>query len=226
MTYRSLDLVAALLLLVACPLGAAHAKAPKDEGEHLFYSLGVMFAKPLRDFQFSDKELALVVRGIEDAVADEADPLDMQSLQPRLAALHEERAAAAAVDEKKASAAFVKKAASEKGAVQSESGLVMIVIEEGSGASPKATDTVTVHYHGTLRDGTVFDSSTQRGEPAEFPLNRVIPCWTEGVQKMKVGEKSRLVCPSEIAYGDRGSPPRIPGGAALTFEIELLSIDE
>jgi len=83
---------------------------------------------------------------------------------------------------------------------------------------------VRVHYHGTLTDGTVFDSSVQRGQPAEFPLNQVIPCWTEGVQRMKVGEKARLVCPSEVAYGDRGAPPNIPGGATLIFDVELLSI--
>ena len=94
----------------------------------------------------------------------------------------------------------------------------------GTGDSPKDTDTVKVHYHGTLRDGTVFDSSVERGTPAQFPLNRVIPCWTEGVQKMKVGGKGRLTCPASIAYGDRGAPPKIKPGAALAFEVELLEI--
>ena len=89
---------------------------------------------------------------------------------------------------------------------------------------PKATDTVKVHYHGTLTDGTVFDSSVKRGEPATFPLNQVIKCWTEAVQLIKVGGKSRLVCPSGIAYGDRGSPPVIKPGATLVFEVELLDI--
>jgi FKBP-type peptidyl-prolyl cis-trans isomerase FkpA len=93
----------------------------------------------------------------------------------------------------------------------------------GSGPSPKATDKVKVNYKGTLVNGTEFDSSYKRGQPAEFPLNGVIPCWTEGVQKMKVGGKSQLVCPSEIAYGDQGRPS-IPGGATLIFEIELLGI--
>ena len=110
------------------------------------------------------------------------------------------------------------------GAITTDSGLVYLDLVVGEGAGPVATDTVTVHYHGTLSDGTVFDSSVERGEPASFPLNRVIPCWTEGLQLMKPGGKARLVCPSDIAYGDRGSPPRIKPGAALVFEVELLSI--
>ena len=98
------------------------------------------------------------------------------------------------------------------------------VIKAGTGASPKVTDRVKVHYHGTLTDGTVFDSSLQRNEPATFPLNGVIPCWTEAVQLMKVGGKSRLVCPANIAYGDRGSPPVVRPGATLIFDVELLEI--
>ena len=94
----------------------------------------------------------------------------------------------------------------------------------GKGASPSATDTVKVHYRGTLTDGKEFDSSIARGEPVEFKLNEVIPCWTEGVQTMKVGEKAQLVCPSDIAYRDQGRPPVIPGGATLVFEVELLGI--
>jgi FKBP-type peptidyl-prolyl cis-trans isomerase FkpA len=121
------------------------------------------------------------------------------------------------------SKAFLDQAAAEPGAVKTSSGLVYRVITAGSGASPKATDTVKVHYRGTLTNGKEFDSSYGHA-PAEFPLNMVIPCWTEGVQLMKVGGKSRLVCPSNIAYGERGAPPDIPGGATLVFEIELLGI--
>ncbi len=120
--------------------------------------------------------------------------------------------------------AFLDKAAAEPGAIKTASGLVYRVITAGSGASPKATDTVKVNYRGTLINGKEFDSSYARNEPAEFPLNMVIPCWTEGVQMMKVGGKSQLVCPASIAYGDRGAPPDIPGGATLVFEIELLGI--
>jgi len=121
------------------------------------------------------------------------------------------------------SKAFLDKAAAEPGAQRTASGLVYRVITAGTGASPKATDTVKVHYRGTLTNGKEFDSSYGHA-PAEFPLNMVIPCWTEGVQMMKVGGKSHLVCPASIAYGERGAPPDIPGGATLVFEIELLGI--
>ena len=108
--------------------------------------------------------------------------------------------------------------------VTTKSGLIITELVAGTGSHPKRSDTVEVHYHGTLKDGTVFDSSVERGKPARFPLNRVIRCWTEGVQMMRVGGKSRLVCPPKIAYGRRGSPPRIPPDATLTFEVELLDI--
>ena len=104
------------------------------------------------------------------------------------------------------------------------SGLVYEVIQEGSGESPKVTDTVKVHYKGTFPDGKEFDSSYKRGEPTEFPLNRVIPCWTEGVQRMKPGGKAKLTCPPEIAYGARGAGGVIPPNATLNFEIELISL--
>jgi FKBP-type peptidyl-prolyl cis-trans isomerase FkpA len=120
--------------------------------------------------------------------------------------------------------AYLDKAASEPGAVKTASGLVYRELRTGTGASPAASDTVKVNYRGTLVDGTEFDSSYKRNEPISFPLSGVIPCWTEGVQKMKVGGRSQLVCPSGIAYGERGSPPVIPGGATLIFEVELLGI--
>ena len=104
------------------------------------------------------------------------------------------------------------------------SGLQITHLVEGTGPSPKATDVVRVHYTGTFQDGQVFDSSVQRGQPASFPLNRVIPCWTQGLQQMKVGGKAKLVCPPELAYGERGAPPRIPPNATLNFEVELLDV--
>jgi FKBP-type peptidyl-prolyl cis-trans isomerase FkpA len=110
------------------------------------------------------------------------------------------------------------------GPLTTKSGLVYQSLKEGAGASPAATDTVTVHYRGTLADGREFDSSHKRGQPAEFPLNRVIACWTEGVQMMKPGGKARLTCPPAIAYGERGAGSVIPPNATLQFEVELLSV--
>ena len=114
--------------------------------------------------------------------------------------------------------------ASSSAATTTRSGLVYQSLKEGNGASPAATDTVKVHYRGTFLDGREFDSSYKRGEPTEFPLNRVIACWTEGVQLMKPGGKARLTCPPAIAYGERGAGGVIPPNATLNFEIELVSV--
>lgn len=116
-------------------------------------------------------------------------------------------------------------AAKETGAVVTKSGLVYLPVKAGTGASPAASDKVKVHYKGMFPDGKEFDSSYKRGEPTEFPLNRVIPCWTEGVQLMKTGGKAKLTCPAAIAYGERGAGNVIPPNATLVFEVELLAIN-
>lgn len=112
----------------------------------------------------------------------------------------------------------------EPGTVTTQSGLIYTAVKEGTGPSPTATDSVKVHYRGTLQSGKEFDSSYSRGQPAEFPLNRVIKCWTEGVQKMKVGGKAKLICPATIAYGAKGAGKVIPPNATLHFDVELLGI--
>lgn len=138
----------------------------------------------------------------------------------RVAALFTVLALAAACSQGEKTAA----AGGDAAAAQVADGIELTTIVEGTGPSPKPTDVVVVHYHGTFPDGQVFDSSVQRGEPARFPLNRVIPCWTQGLQKMKVGGKAKLVCSPQTAYGERGAPPRIPPNATLNFEVELIDI--
>jgi FKBP-type peptidyl-prolyl cis-trans isomerase len=215
--------LAALVLSVVTTAAAAQPALETDEDRTL-YALGVAIGTNVQPFSLSAAELAIVESGIRDSALGSEPRVDMQVYGPQIEALAESRAAAGAAAEKEASAAFLAEMAQEAGAERSASGLIYIPMTVGSGSSPTAEDTVRVHYHGTLRDGTVFDSSVQRGEPISFPLNRVIACWTEGVQKMMVGGKSKLVCPSDIAYGDAGSGP-IPGGATLVFEVELLAIE-
>ena len=180
--------------------------------------------RSLNDFALSEPELEIVKFGLSDGILKRTLKVDMQTFKPKIQQLVQSRAAVVAEKENKAGAAFVAKAAAEPGARKTASGAIVTMLKEGKGPSPKAADTVKVHYQGTLMDGTVFDSSVQRGQPATFPLGNVIKCWTEGVQEIKVGGKSRLVCPANIAYGDRGSPPVIKPGATLIFEVELLEI--
>jgi FKBP-type peptidyl-prolyl cis-trans isomerase FkpA len=133
-------------------------------------------------------------------------------------------ARAGVLEEHKKTQAFLEAAAKEEGAVKTSTGLIYKTLTPGTGESPKRLDTVRVHYRGAFIDGTEFDSSYKRGEPTEFPLTKVIRCWTEGVQRMKVGEKAQLICPPGIAYGDKGMGGIVPPGATLVFQIELLAI--
>ena len=186
------------------------------------YALGLLVQRSLRTFDFSPEELALVMRALTEASAGKP-AVSLDEWGPRVQALAQERTLRMAAKEKAASAAYLTTAAAAAGAVKTDTGIVFTELTAGTGAAPVPTDMVRVHYRGTLRDGTEFDSSYARNEPAEFPLNRVIPCWTQGLQRMKVGGKARLVCPSDLAYGDGGNQD-IPGGAALVFEVELLAI--
>jgi FKBP-type peptidyl-prolyl cis-trans isomerase FkpA/FKBP-type peptidyl-prolyl cis-trans isomerase FklB len=209
---------------VVAPAISAHAADPANDDQKTFYALGLIISQNLGSFALNESELDMVKSGITDGVLKKTPKVDLQTYGPKVNQVQQTRVAAAAEIEKKAGSAFLEKAAKESGAKKTESGAIVTAIKEGKGETPKATDTVKVHYHGTLIDGAVFDSSVKRGEPATFPLNQVIKCWTEGVQLIKVGGKSKLVCPSAIAYGDRGSPPTIKPGATLIFEVELLEI--
>jgi FKBP-type peptidyl-prolyl cis-trans isomerase FkpA len=216
----------ALVLLLSLSLPAA-AQQLKTDDEKSFYALGyLMGSRNLQQFSLKPAELEIVKRGLTDgATGKKAQVEPDQQQMEKLQALAQTRSAAGAEKEKEAGRAYADKAAKEAGATKLPDGLVYKTLTPGKGPSPAATDKVKVNYEGRLTNGTVFDSSYKRGQPAEFGLNQVIKCWTEGVQKMKVGEKARLVCPSEIAYGDRGSPPTIPGGATLVFDVELLGIN-
>jgi FKBP-type peptidyl-prolyl cis-trans isomerase len=234
---RYLPLALASLVLAACapesstpsaanaPAPAAPAAGePQTDLDKTMYALGVALSGQIGQFNLTADELTMVSAGLRDGVLKNELKVDMQTFGPRLQPLAQERAMAATGAEKSASDAWVAEQAAQPGAQRSDTGIVLIPITEGTGANPTATSTVRVHYHGTLRDGTVFDSSVERNEPISFPLNGVIPCWTEGVQKIKVGGKAKLICPSDTAYGDQGSGS-IPGGAALAFEVELLAIE-
>ncbi len=202
---------------------AASGAQPQTDEQKALYALGMSMARQVAMFDLSAEDLVFVQAGLEAKVLGKQPAVEFEAFAPKLNELARTRSAARAEKEKEKSKAFLEQAAKEKGAQVTESGLVFISQQEGTGPSPAPTDKVTVHYRGTLTDGTEFDSSHKRGQPATFPLNGVIPCWQEGVAKMKKGGKAKLVCPSSIAYGDRGTP-NIPGGAALVFEVELLDI--
>ncbi|MCP3140118.1 FKBP-type peptidyl-prolyl cis-trans isomerase [Pyxidicoccus xibeiensis] len=232
---RKTWLVAVMLVLAGCQqqaktetatpaAGGGSANNPQTEEQKTLYALGLSIGRSISVFDMTPEELEYVKAGISTQVKGEKSPVDMETYGPKLQELARTRSNRKAEVEKANAKKFLDEAAKESGAVKTESGLVYKELTAGTGELPKASDIVKVHYKGTLTNGTEFDSSYKRGEPTQFPLQGVIKCWTEGVQKMKVGGKAKLVCPSDIAYGDRGAPPNIPGGAALVFEVELLEI--
>ena len=239
---RRFLIASALTLSLALPAAAQDAKpaAPKPPPSPPRPSPALPRAKPTRRSTRSASSSRATSRASSSPppssrsssrawpTASSASPpkVDLETYGPKLNDLAKSRLAAVAAAEKKSGAAFLEKEAAQPGAKKQPSGFVYKETKAGTGATPKATDTVKVHYKGTLTDGTVFDSSIDRKEPAVFPLNGVIPCWTQGVQLMKEGGSARLVCPSELAYGDEGRPPRIKGGATLVFEVQLLSIEK
>jgi FKBP-type peptidyl-prolyl cis-trans isomerase FkpA len=204
---------------------SAPSTAPlNSEEEKTLYALGLYTGKNLVQFNLKAEEWAVVQRGIADSRSGAPPLVEMQTYGPKLSELQRARAGERGKVEKEKGAAYLAKAAAEPGAQKLSSGVVYIEKQPGGGESPQTTDTVKVHYRGTLLDGKEFDSSYKRNQPATFPLRGVVKCWTEGLQKMKVGGKATLVCPSDTAYGDRGQPPDIAGGATLLFDVELLEI--
>jgi FKBP-type peptidyl-prolyl cis-trans isomerase len=230
---RTLTL-ALLCAALALPASAEDKKPAADtakptpaDNDKALNAIGLSFAKSLESFGLTPAELEKVVGGLREGVTGKSrQKLEDKATQDNLRGFVQARMAAAAEKEKVRGTGYADGVAKEKGALKTANGAIVVPIKEGTGASPGPTDTVKVHYTGTLIGGKVFDSSRERNQPAEFPLNGVVPCWTEALQKMKVGGRAKVVSPPAIAYGERGSPPVIPGNATLTFDIELLDVQK
>jgi FKBP-type peptidyl-prolyl cis-trans isomerase len=205
---------------------AAPAKAGLESDEQkTIYSMGYELSKMIAPYNLSDKDLPAFQMGLADGVTKKEPAVDINAFGgAKFADLAKSRAAGIAEAEKKAAQPFLEKSAAEPGAKKTESGLIYQEITAGTGKQPTASDQVKVHYTGTLIDGTVFDSSVQRGQPATFPLGNVIKCWTEGLQLMKEGGKAKLICPADIAYGDVQKGQQIKPGSTLVFEVELIEV--
>lgn len=224
-------LAIAVVILPACaknppPAAAAAPKGPPaltTDNDKTLYAMGQIISKQLEAFQLTPQELEVVKSGLDDGAKGKAT-VDPAEYGPKIQQLMAERSSKAMDKAKADGQAYVAKAATEQGATKTASGIVVTTLTPGTGPSPAATDEVKVHYEGKLINDQVFDSSLKRGEPATFPLNGVIPCWTEALQLMKVGGKARIVCPADLAYGDRGSSGAIPPGSTLIFEVQLLDI--
>ncbi len=224
---RLLVLGWAVVMAWGCKGGEAQVEV-KTEEDKTFYALGIAVSEGLGPFkgQLTEVELKLVLKGLADGAMGRTPVVKREDYMTKLGELAQKRGEAGAAAEKAKGQAYLDNAAGESGAVRTTSGMVYKELVAGTGAQPKPTDKVKVHYTGYRTDGKEFDSSVKRGEPAVFPLDRVIKGWSEGVGMMKVGGKARLVVPPEMGYGDRGQPQAgIPAGSTLVFEVELISIE-
>ncbi len=226
---KKIALVAlSIFALSACNSGSGNKASNvklKTEEDKTFYAMGFMLGSNLARLELKDGELAALYKGLESSAKSKKAEIELQSYQPKIQEMFKKRmekiAAKQQAGGKKFIEDFLKK---NKDAKKTKSGLVYQIMKAGSNKKPTATETVEVHYHGTLTSGEVFDSSVDRGKTISFPLNRVIKGWTEGVQLIGEGGKIKLVIPPELAYGEAGAPPKIPGGATLVFEVELFKI--
>ncbi len=219
--HRFLVLTVVLALTVPGAVSLAQESARTDD-ENVLHALGLALSQRLSGYGFTEAELDLIAAGLKDGVLADDALIQLQEFGPKIDGMMQERKLRVAAAERAAGSGFVEAAAQEPGAERTASGAVYREVKPGSGEPAQATDRAVLHYHGTLIDGRVFDSSVDGGAPAEFVIGEVIPCLSEGLQKMRVGGKARLVCPADTAYGDAGAPPMIPGGATIVFEVELL----
>jgi len=196
----------------------------KTDDDKAFYSMGAMFGQRLANLNLSDNEINAIIKGLYDTAKNKKPEVEVMQFQKNIQDIIRERMKKVAETEKNAGIKFIDDFLKKEGGQKTESGLAYKIIEPGAGEKPNDESTVEVHYHGTLLDGTVFDSSKDRGKPVEFPLNRVIKGWQEGLKLVAPGGKIKLVIPGDLAYGDQGAPPKIPGGATLVFDVELISI--
>jgi FKBP-type peptidyl-prolyl cis-trans isomerase FklB len=196
----------------------------KNQKDRLSYAVGVQIAENLVQNGFEELEPQALVEGIIDIVKDQKLQITMEEVSAVINAHYEDFKSRARKENAAVGEQFLKKNKEKEGVVQLESGLQYRVIRSAEGAKPGLHDTVTTHYEGRTIEGTVFDSSFQRGESAQFPVNGVIPGWTEALQMMSVGEKWELVVPHHLAYGERGAGPDIPPYSTLIFDVELLAI--
>jgi len=211
-------------MFVSCNESNPTAYKLGSEDEKTFYAMGLMLGQNLSKLEMTENELKAFNKGIYTAAKNQKPELEWMEYQMKVQEMFQARMQKAGEKQKVDGKKFMENFLKESGVKKTESGLAYKVITEGTGATPKATDEVEVHYHGTLMDGTVFDSSVDRKETVTFPLDRVIKGWTEGLQLMKEGGKTKFVIPSELAYGEMGAPPKIPGGATLVFDVELIKI--
>ncbi len=225
MKRKSLLIISSILvfaLLSGCGVDVEKVKVESEQDKTL-YAMGVMLGTNLKRLELTDSELNALFKGLKHSATGKDSEVEMTTYQPKIQALFRDRMQKVVVEEKTKGEEFMKKFVAE-GAKQTKSGLAYKVIKEGTGKSPGPEDEVEVHYHGTLINGEVFDSSVERGKTISFPLNRVIPGWTEGLQLMKEGAKYKFAIPADLAYRDAGAPPKIPGGATLIFEVELFKV--
>jgi len=224
---RAACIAVAAFTMISC--NAAESETPAisldTDDSKILYTIGLAMSRQVQQFEFSEHELAVIQKGLADGTLKRDAAVDLQTWGPKIDSFLQARLAATGERQMAEGKAFLEKTKGEPGAEVLDSGMIVLAQQQGVGPHPGPTATVKLNYRGTFPSGDEFDSSAP-DSPVSFALNGVVPCFSQGIQKMKVGGKARLVCPPELAYGPRGNPPRVPPNATLVFEVELLEITE